>query len=148
MTSTNPIDRLSKLSAQRTARTDRLRDATIALLHKLYERCEVGDKATVDGCTLAFGCIEGRNYYSKTWFLTTSTEDEGVDSVCDLYESSDGYYGGDFDLPRQGARRADLIAFAQRAERFVAALIARLERQNAKLASGSDAIAKASDSIG
>jgi hypothetical protein len=148
MTSTNPIDRLSALSAQRTARTDRLRDATLALLAKLSEHCEVGDTATVDDCILTFGCVTGRNYYGKTWFLTTCGEHAGEDCVCDLYESSDGYYGGDFDLPRRGARRADLIAFAQRAERFVAALIVRLEKQNAKLAEGSDAIAKAGDAIG
>jgi hypothetical protein len=142
MTSTT-IDRLSQLSAQRTARTDRLRDATVALLAILSEHCEVGDEATVDGCTLERGCVSGRNYHGETWFLTTRGKYEDEESACDLQESADGYYGGDFDLPRRGAHRDDLIAFASRADRFVAALLDQIDQENTRLESGAATVAKA-----
>jgi hypothetical protein len=148
MTSTNMIERLAKLSAQRTARTDRLRDTTISLLAKLSGHCEVGDTVTVDGCTLTRGEVTGRNYYGKTWFLTTCGQYEDEAATSDLEESSDGYYGGDFDLPRRGARRADLIAFAIRSERFVSALVERVERHNVGLEAGAEAIERAGRLVG
>ena len=125
-TQISPIDRLAKLSTQRTARTDRLHEATIALLAKLDQHVEAdGRSVEVDGVTLSFGRIRSNVGVSKLWSLSA----KGLGTAYlerGLNES--GYLHGDFSVPLRGPSRRHLIAFAERADRFVQAILEREEK--------------------
>jgi hypothetical protein len=124
-----PIERLARLAAQRTARTDRLAEAVCALLDLLSPYVEAGDSVTVRGCELHRTEVRTNIGAIPGW------EFEHADETCDLDRpvSGRGYRHGDFSCPWRGPSRADLIAFASRAGEFVEALIVGQERENLSL---------------
>ena len=142
-TQISPIDRLATLSTQRTARTDRLHEATCALLSQLEDHSEVGAAVTVDACTLRLVRVRSSLGYTDLWALESGDE-------CVHIEKPVGYAGylhGDFHVALRGPSRAHLIAFGQRAGRFVAALVAREERALADLASAQASVETAAQTL-
>jgi hypothetical protein len=143
MATPNAIEKLATLSAQRTARTDRLHEAVLALLSLLENHVEVGASVTVDKYTLRrtraqtnVGSVEG-------WWFGSRYGDDIYDAVsCDLDRSVDGagYVHGDFNCSWRGPSRGDLILFASRAGQFVEALIAREEKIGAALSTAQTAV--------
>jgi hypothetical protein len=130
-TQISPIDRLAVLSTQRTARTDRLHEAACALLSQLEDHAEVGTEVTVDSCTLSLVRVRSNVGYTDFWLFS----DDGDESAhIEQPVGYEGYLHGDFHAATRGPSRANLIAFAVRADRFVAALIAREEATLAALA--------------
>ena len=69
------------------------------------------------------------------WSLTNLRSDYQEDDCTDLglAVNHDGYLHGDFSCPVTGPTRAHLIAFGQRAARFVDAILASLNREVAAL---------------
>ena len=127
----NPIGKLTQLCAQRTARTDRLHTDVRALTDALEEAgARTGEiNATVDGWTLSYNDVRSNVGVRDCWsFLRTASDYEGC---TDLYlaVNHDGYLHGDFNCPVTGPTRAHLIAFGQRAARFVDAIVASLARE-------------------
>lgn len=128
-TAATPIERLAHLSAQRTARTDRMHESAIALLAKLSPLCEVGDCATVEGFELK-RCRAKSNVGVDVYWAFGDEE-----TSCDLERpvGKVGYLHGDMSTPWCGPSRAQLVAFGMRAERFVEALTRRMQAQLAAL---------------
>src|ERR1700684_4537464 len=93
-TQASPIDRLSSLATQRTARTDRLHEATCALLSKLEKAAwERGASVTVDGYVLTCAQVRSNVGTVDVWAL------ESVDDGCTSLEAevdSERYLHGDF----------------------------------------------------
>jgi hypothetical protein len=146
MTTLSPMDRLAKLAAQRTARTDRLSEATRQLLCELDKVTEIGDAAFVEGFWLercsghsnvapyeywAFSCPPGLDDEGRMWCAL----DAGV--------GVDSYWHGDLTSHKHGPSRRELLAFATRAAKFVAQFVAKIEQENAKLERASASIAAA-----
>jgi hypothetical protein len=129
-TQISPIDRLAVLSTQRTARTDRLHAAACALLSQLEDHAEVGTEVTVDSCTLRLVRVRSNVGYTDFWLFSDGDESAHIEKPVGF----EGYLHGDFHAALRGPSRANLIAFAARANRFVAALIAREEATLAALA--------------
>ena len=127
----NPIGKLTQLCAQRIARTDRLhtdvRDLTDALEEAGARTGEIN--ATVDGWTLSYNDVRSNVGVRDCWsFLRTASDYEGCTDL-GLAVNHDGYLHGDFNCPVTGPTRAHLIAFGQRAARFVDAIVASLARE-------------------
>ena len=143
-TQISPIDRLATLSTQRTARTDRLHEATCALLSQLEDHSEVGAAVTVDACTLRLVRVRSNIGHTDVWSFSSA------DGDCVHIEKPvgfEGYLHGDFHAALRGPSRAHLIAFGQRAGRFVAALVAREERALADLASAQASVESAAQTL-
>lgn len=132
---TTPIlDRLAQLASQRTTRTDRLVSTVHALLAQLEKTAEVDEGVTVDGYTLRYVRVRSNVGADFFWRLSSGEGEYGVISCyLDLEVGADRYLHGDFNASIQGPSRADLIWFAQRADKFVAALVAQREATNAAL---------------
>ena len=126
--SSNPIEKLTQLCAQRTARTDRLHSAARTLTDALETAgARPGEiSATVDGWTLEYDYVRSNVGPRDCWSLTRSDFDGCTD--LGLAVNRDGYLHGDFNCPVTGPSRAHLIAFGQRAARFVDAISAQLAR--------------------
>lgn len=137
-TTLSPIDRLAKLATQRTARSASLHDAVKDLLTDIEDYVPLGTTVSVDGWSLTRGTLRSNVGYNQMWWLEGG--DDG--SRCDLETDVDAekYLHGDFSAPYRGPTRAELIACAQRAGRFVEALIAKFEAENAALESGEAAV--------
>jgi hypothetical protein len=126
-----PIERLSALAAQNTARTDRLHEATCALLAMLEPHVEIGTTVTVDGRELRLQRLKSNVGYSDGWAFRLREYD-----LCVLLTQPvdrEGYLHGDFNAPWRGPSRGHLIAFAERAALFVAALLALEEKTSTAL---------------
>ena len=135
-TPTNPIERLASLASSRSARTDRLHEATCALLSLLEPHVEAGASVDVGGYTLTRTKQRTNVGYVHGWWFGTSSQDDQTDSVsCDIDRpiGSSGYVHGDFCCAYNGPTRSAVVAFAERAGRFVEELIEREERITAKL---------------
>ena len=127
----NPIEKLTQLCAQRTARTDRLHSAVRTLTDALETAgARPGEiSATVDGWTLSYNDVRSNVGVRDCWsFLRTASDYEGCTDL-GLAVNHDGYLHGDFNCPVTGPTRAHLIAFGQRAARFVDAIVASLARE-------------------
>ena len=127
----NPIEKLTQLCAQRTARTDRLHSAVRTLTDALETAgARPGEiSATVDGWTLSYNDVRSNVGVRDCWsFLRTAGDYEGCTDL-GLAVNHDGYLHGDFNSPVTGPTRAHLIAFGQRAARFVDAIVASLARE-------------------
>jgi hypothetical protein len=147
-TQISPIDRLSTLSAQRTARTDRLHEATQALLALLEPHVEAGTSVRIDGCSLGFYNVRSNVGTWSDWSFGYTDEYDNERSVdIDRPVGAEGYVHGDFNCEWRGPTRANLIAFASRADRFVAALIAREEKINAALATAQTSLESAAQTL-
>ena len=133
----NPIEKLTQLCAQRTARTDRLHSAVRTLTDALETAgARPGEiSATVDGWTLSYGNVRSNIGPRDCWSLVNLRSDYQEDGCTDLglAVNHDGYLHGDFNCPVTGPSRAHLIAFGQRAARFVDAITASLTREVAAL---------------
>ncbi len=133
----SPIDRLAKLATQRTARSASLHDAVCDLLTDIEDYVPMGTRVDVDGWSLIRGALRSNVGSSKMWWFHGLCE-----APCDLEtesgddEDSKHYLHGDFHAVYRGPTRAELIAFAERAGRFVEALIAKFEAENAALEKG------------
>lgn len=137
-TNATPLERLAILSAQRTARTDRLHEATQALLSQLEPHVQVGESVTVGGWTLAWSRYR-TNVAPGNYWSFCGPNDEDPDSVwCWLEKQVDGegYVHGDFNCSWRGPSRQQLIKFATLANQFVGALLAKLTTDNSALDSG------------
>lgn len=145
MTTLSPMDRLASLASQRTARTDRLYEATQALLSLLEKNVDVGESATVDGWTLARASYKSNVAGGDCWTLSRG-EYEDTES-CWLEKPVDGagYQHRDFNCAWRGPSRSQLLAFAARADKFVAAFAAKLESEAAAIESGAAVVAMAVD---
>ena len=134
----DPLTRLAALSAQSRARTTVLEEQVGLLLAFLARREEDGGggvlpnvAVTVDGLRLTRyeGDSNVGTYSGWRWRFTR-------EKACDLDRpcGASGYHHGDFHAPWRGPERADLIAFAARAGRFVAAFATRVEAEGQALA--------------
>ena len=84
---------------------------------------------TVDGWTLSYNDVRSNVGVRDCWsFLRTASDYEGCTDL-GLAVNHDGYLHGDFNCPVTGPTRAHLIAFGQRAARFVDAIVASLARE-------------------
>jgi hypothetical protein len=133
-TTLSPIEQLTRLCSQRTARTDRLHSAVRALTDALEAAgARPGEiSATVDGWTLSYVLVRSNVGARDCWsFWPQHAEEVGFDcdgccaGCCDLgfAVNYDGYLHGDFNCPATGPTREHLIAFGQRAARFVDAIL-------------------------
>jgi len=123
----NPIEKLAKLSASRTVRTDRLHAAVRELTDALETAgARPGEvNVTVDGWTLEYRDVRSNVGARDCWsFGTGRAERDEYDGCTDLAlaVNHEGYLHGDFHAAVTGPTRAHLIAFGQRAERLVAAI--------------------------
>ena len=129
----NPIEKLTQLCAQRTARTDRLHSAVRTLTDALEEAgARPGEiNATVGGWTLSYNDVRSNVGVRDCWSLCDDGGGYQEDGCTDLglAVNHDGYLHGDFNSPVTGPTRAHLIAFGQRAARFVDAIVASLARE-------------------
>lgn len=120
----NPIETLARLSAQRTARTDRLHSAVRALLDGLESagvRTRDGLCVTADGWTLEY-CERRSNVGGRNCWSWHDGDGDGCSDLA-LPVDHDGYLHGDFGARMIGPARAHLIAFGLRAERVVAGIL-------------------------
>jgi hypothetical protein len=140
---TTPIDRLEHLAAQRTARTDRLHEATCALLTVLEKHVERGASVRVEGHALQRVRIRSNVGYSDLWAFG----DDDRSCYLDRAIGEDSYLHGDFNCQINGPDRGDLLAFATRAPRFVAAFIEREEKTAVAMDNAEKQLAVASDAL-
>jgi hypothetical protein len=148
MATPNAIEKLATLSAQRTARTDRLQEAAQALLSLLEPHVEAGTSVRVEVCTLGFYNAKSNVGWYDGWCFGWTDEWDCERSVdIDRPVGGEGYVHGDFSCPWRGPTRANLIAFAARAGRFVDALIAREEKVNAALVTAQAALESAAQTL-
>lgn len=141
MTTPNLIEKFETLASQRTVRTDRLDASVKQLLAKLETVTEAGDRVEVEGYELALYDVVSNVGSSPFWFFTAPPRDEyDCRSSCalDAELNTEKYLHGDFSCKIHGPNRADLISFAQRATRFVEALVAQREAGNARIAQAID----------
>ena len=143
----DPIDNLTRLSAQLTARTDRLHAAVTALTTALETAgARTGEIAvTVDGWSLSYNLVRSNVGQRPCW----SFVDAGLNGCTDLdlAVGHDGYLHGDFNAPITGPSRAHLIAFGRRAERYVAAIARTLESEIAACDSAIESVDTAAKSL-
>ena len=128
MTTPDAIERLAILSAQTTARTDRLHEAVCALLAKLEPHVKPNTSVEVDGYTLSRYNIVWKGMKIPSWGFGTRFQEDRSD-------------------PWKGPTRTNLIAFAARADKFVAALIAREQKQLAELGFAHSQVTKATSQL-
>lgn len=132
MKTATPLDRLAILATQRTARTDRLHEATTALLSQLEAHVNASDSVTVDGYKLSL-CHVRSNVGANDFWIFSSPGGEndwnGSGTSCYLEKpvNGEGYMHGDFNCAWVGPTREDLLAFASRAERFVGGFVVKFE---------------------
>lgn len=131
--SSNPIEKLTQLCAQRTARTDRLHSAVRTLTDALEAAgARPGEiSVKVDGWHLSYNNVRSNVGVRDCWSLVNLRSDYQEDGCTDLglAVNHDGYLHGDFNSPVTGPSRAHLIAFGQRAAQFVDAITATLSRE-------------------
>jgi hypothetical protein len=139
----SPLERLSTLATQRTARTDQLHEAALILLGRLEQRCAVGDCAVVDGCELSLVRKHSNVGYTDFWMFTNSRDYCLLD--CSL--ESERYLHGDFNVLLRGPSRSDLLEFAKRATRFVEKLVQNLETEVADLTTANGIVKSAVESM-
>jgi hypothetical protein len=137
MTTPNPLEKLTSLASVR------------ALLSALDERTEIGDEATARGATLRRVLIKSNVGTCDYWRLS---RDEGAyecERACllDYDLDGEGYLHGDFNAPLRGPSRADLLAFATRAEAFLDDLISEREAESAALDAASASIQRAAEAM-
>lgn len=138
MTTETLLDKLGRLSQQRSVRTDRLHELVKTLCSTLDKHTRYGDCATVNGATLCRELVRS-NVGAESYWVFASADGEstcyperGVDSC--------GFLHGDFHCELQGPRRADLIALASRAEAFVEALIKLQQIEVTALSSAAESV--------
>jgi hypothetical protein len=131
----NPIEKLTQLCAQRTTRTDRLHAVVRTLTDALETAgCRPGQvSVTVDGWTLVYSNVRSNVGVRDCWSLRGGEHGEGYCTDLALDVDHEGYLHGDFNQPIVGPKRAHLIAFGTRAERFVAEIIAKAEASVARI---------------
>jgi len=139
----NPIEKLTNLCAQRTARTDRLHAAVRTLTDALETAgCRPGQiSVTVDGWTLSYHDVRSNVGVRDCWSFRCSVDNYCTDLALEV--GLDGYLHGDFSEPIKGPSRAHLIAFGTRAEQFVAAIVEKLEASVARLEAAEHGVAAA-----
>lgn len=140
----NPIDRLATLAAQRTARTDRLHEATAGLLAQLEKHVRPGDSAIVDGWELQLVRRRSNIGYGDFWAFGNG--DDGCNALEDEVDS-ERFMHGDFHCALRGPSRALLVEFGQRADRFVAALIAHEEARAVEMNAAIAGVATAAETV-
>jgi hypothetical protein len=146
----NPIEKLASLAAGRTERTDRLVAAVHSLLSRLDSCVEVGTRVVVDGRSLVRVRIRSNVGSETYWSFVGADGDEsdtGAACLLDASINEDGYLHGDFHARVRGPSRVRLVEFAIRADQFVAALIARQERENEDCDAATGTVATAAKSL-
>jgi hypothetical protein len=141
---TTPLDRLAKLATQRTARTDRLEEATYALLAQLDAITSPGDGVEVDGYSLRRATLRSDVGVYETWYFDTPECCVNLDKPV----GSNGYIHGDFSCEYHGPSRADLIAFARIATKLIEAFIATAAAEVAALDAAAKTVADAAQKLG
>ena len=136
----NPIEKLAKLAAQRTVRTDRLHAAVRELTDALETAgARPGEiDVTVDGWTLSYRDVRSNVGVRDCWSWGTGrAEYDERDGCTDLglAVGHEGYLHGDFGAWITGPSRAHLIAFGQRAGKIVAAIVRMVEAEDKALES-------------
>lgn len=141
----NPIEKLTQLSAQRTARTDRLhasvRELTDALEGAGLRPGQVS--VTVDGWTLGYHNVRSNIGVRDCWSLRGGEYGDDYCTDLGLAVDYDGYLHGDFNAPVTGPSRRHLIVFGQRAEKFASAIIANVEKSIVNLDAAQAGVEKA-----
>jgi hypothetical protein len=128
----HPLERLARLATSRKASTERLHTAIGHLLLKLEPHVEVGAFVVVDGHQLQRSrtmAHAGANPCEVLgWFFARPNGQDGfTHSELDRPVGETGYFMGDLNAPWNGPSRADLLAFARLAEKFVQAFVKREE---------------------
>ena len=144
----NPIEKLTQLCAQRTARTDRLHSAVRTLTDALEAAgAQPGEiNATVDGWTLSYDYVRSNVGPRDCWSLCNEYQEDGCTDL-GLAVNHDGYLHGDFNCPVTGPTRAQLIAFGQRAAQFVEAITAQLTHDVAALDAAVEQVDSATEEV-
>jgi hypothetical protein len=137
----NSLTTLARLAATRRVRTTDLNGAVQDLCGRLASLQETGDRVTVDGISLRRVDVRSNVGLEEYWLFESSKDDDWC--YLDGGVGLDGYLHGDFNVRVRGPSRAQLIKFATYAERFVAALIARQETENAACERAIEAVERA-----
>jgi hypothetical protein len=148
-TNTNPVERLERLAAQRTVRTDRLHQAMVVLFCRLRELMPVGTCVTAGDVSL-YLCRHKSNVSSDVaWSVTVGPQDDPRHHCNDLERpvGFDGFLHGDFHCPITGPSRGLLIAVGRAAPALVAELIATTARTNARLDEAQASVDAASQAL-
>lgn len=143
-TSETILEKLERLAAQRTVRTDRLHDAVRALLAALDKVTEIGDRAAHRGLRLCRERLRSNVGSESYWAMY---RDEEFACYLDAPLNERGYLHGDFSTPVRGPSRADLLAFGRWASALVDLLVERLAGQVGELDTAIDAINSASKGV-
>jgi hypothetical protein len=106
---------------------------------------EVGAEVRIDGFFLVRVRVRSNVGSNTFWSFSDAAETTFV--FLDEEVGGDRYMHGDFNCPLHGPNRSDVIAFAQRAPRFVEALIAREEGIAKQLDAAEANIASASRAL-
>jgi hypothetical protein len=143
-TSENMLEKLARLAACRTTRTDRLQAAVHALLSMMERGCEPGTEITVNGLTLAYLNVRSNVGACAYWHFTSGSGDL---CVLEYDVGMDRFLHGDFHCRMVGPTRGDLVAFALCAPAFVSALIAHNERTIAVCDTALENVARAAEAV-
>ncbi len=145
MTTLSPLDRLEKLAAQRTARTDRLVAATHELLSQLDRVTEPGDYADTDRYRLTRSIIHTNVGVYDGWYFQSGPDEDKDSWGCwiNLDVGASRCVHGDLHCQIHGPTRRELILFAEFAQKLVADLIDRSERELADIDAGLEHVATA-----
>jgi len=138
--SENVLEKIERLSGQRSVRTDRLHDAVKVLLGQLESLVHTGESWVIfDGSALYRSALRSNVGEDLVW--TYDAGDRGL-SCTDLERpvDFDGYLHGDFDRPVSGPSRGTLLHFATRAAAFVGQIAADMEEETADLAAAVDSV--------
>jgi len=135
-TPANPIDKLSHLASIRTARTDQLWSATVALFSQLRKLVPVGTHVTVGNLTISLHRLNSNVGSDVAWSVCDGPTDDYGRVDCDDIERPvdfNGFLHGDFHCPVTGPSRKLLIAVGKAAPEIVNALVAKAEATNTSL---------------
>lgn len=140
----DPIDRLTKLAAQRTARTDRLHAAVVALFAKLRGIVPVGTHVTVGDVTVGLSRLRTNVGTDLCWYAFV-----GNDRCSDIENpvGFQGYLHGDFNCPVTGPSRNILVGVGRATPGIVAALVAKAEELDARLSAAQTATDNATTQV-
>jgi hypothetical protein len=130
----NPLDKLAHHAALRTARTDQLHNATVALFAKLRELVPVGTSVQVGNVSVGLNKVRSNIGSDVCWSAWVGNEEDGY-GCSDIERPVDfnGYLHGDFNCPVDGPSRQTLIAVGKAAPALVAALVTKTEKTLANL---------------
>lgn len=145
-TPANPIDKLAHLANIRTARTDQLWSATVALFSQLRGLVPVDTHVTVGNVSVSLSRLRSNVGSDLCWAAWLGPEGHGCSDI-ERPVDFNGYLHSDFHCPVTGPSRKLLIAVGKAAPEIVAALITKAEAINTNIDSALAGINKAQVSL-